>query len=134
MERQDRLLTRDWQLYDGHHVVYQPKRMSPYELQREAFRAMKRFYSLRECAKMLVGIDFVKFLARLNWNLVRGRWHRAKWQVETRARKWLYTAYGHFLIRRVEAASKEWTQALAGVARRIRQSLKPPPGKVEDNA
>lgn len=134
LEQQGRLLTRDWQLYDGHHVVYQPCRLSPYELQRETFRAMKRFYSLRECAKMLVGVDFVKFLARLNWNLIRGRWHRAKWQVETRVRKWVYTAYGHFLIRRIEAASKEWTRTLADIARRIRQSLKPPPGKVEDNA
>jgi len=133
LERQDRLLTRDWQLYDGHHVVYQPRKVSPYELQREAFRAMKRFYSLRECAKMLVGIDFAKFLVRLNWNLLRGRWSRAAWQIETRARKWLYTAYGHFVIRRVEAASKEWTQALAGLARRLRGSLKTP-GKVEDNA
>lgn len=134
LERQGRLLTRDWQLYDGHHVLYQPSRISPYELQRETFRAMRRFYSLRECAKMLVGIDFARFLVRLNWNLARGRWQSAKWQFETRLRKWVYTAYGRFLIRRIEAASKDWTKALADIARRIGQSLKPPPGKVEDNA
>lgn len=134
LEQQDRLLTRDWQLYDGHHVVYQPKSMSPYELQKEAFRGMKRFYSLRECVRMLIGLDFVKFLAKLNLNLFRGRWRRARWEIESRARKWAYTAYGHFLIRRVEAANKEWTQALANVKRRMRESLKPPHGKVEDNA
>lgn len=133
LERQNRLLTRDWQLYDGHHVVFAPRKMSAYELQREAFRAMKRFYSLRECVKMLVGLDFVKFVAKLNWSLLRGRGRRAKWEFDSRARKWAYTGYGHFLIRRVEAASKEWTQVLAGVARRIRGSRKPLE-KVEDNA
>lgn len=39
------ILTRDWSLYDGHHVVHQPRRMSPYELQVGAMRAMRRFYS-----------------------------------------------------------------------------------------
>lgn len=39
------LLTRDWSLYDGHHVVHQPRKMSPYELQVGAMRAMRRFYS-----------------------------------------------------------------------------------------
>ena len=146
LERQDRLLTRDWQLYDGHHVVFQPHEMSPYELQREAFRGMKRFYSLRECVRMLVGLDFLKFLAKLNLNLLKGKWRRARWEIERRARRWAYSAYGHFLIRRVEAANKEWTQALARLTRRMlhcwsgtpgprpTMQLKPPPGKVEDNA
>lgn len=124
LERQDRLLTRDWQLYDGHHVVYQPQRMSPYELQREAFRAMKRFYSVIECIRMLVGLDFVKFLGKLNWNLLLGRWHRAKWELESRGRQWLYRAYGHILIRRFEAANKERTKALAELTRGIRASLR----------
>ena len=134
LERQDRLLTRDWQLYDGHHVVYQPNRLSPYELQREAFRAMKRFYSLRECARMLVGLDFVKFLGKLNWNLILGRWRRAKWELESRTRQWLYRAYGHILIRRFEAANKERTKALAELTRGIRASLGSSSGKAEDNA
>lgn len=137
LERQDRLLTRHWELYDGHHVVFQPREMSPHELQHEAFRAMKRFYSLKVCVRMLVGLDSLVFLAKLNLNLLRGKWSRARWEIERRARRWAYAAYGHFLIRRVEAASKEWTQALAKVTRRIqgiRDNLKPPPGKVEDNA
>jgi hypothetical protein len=35
----------DWQLYDGHHVVHQPRRMSPYELQIAAIKATQKFYS-----------------------------------------------------------------------------------------
>jgi radical SAM superfamily enzyme YgiQ (UPF0313 family) len=35
----------DWQLYDGHHVVHHPRRMSPYELQVAAIKATQKFYS-----------------------------------------------------------------------------------------
>ena len=41
----DRLLTDDWSLYDGHHVVMRPAQMSPLELQLGVLRAMRRFYS-----------------------------------------------------------------------------------------
>lgn len=40
------ILTKDWSLYDGHHVVHQPRRMSPYELQMAAIKGMQKFYSL----------------------------------------------------------------------------------------
>ena len=35
----------DWEVYDGHHVVHQPRRMSPYELQVAAIKATANFYS-----------------------------------------------------------------------------------------
>ena len=41
-----RIFTNNWSLYDGHHVVYWPKRMSPLELQEAAFEAHQRFYRL----------------------------------------------------------------------------------------
>ena len=41
-----RLVIRDWSFYDGHHVVYEPKLMTPYELQLEVMRAHSEFYSL----------------------------------------------------------------------------------------
>jgi len=47
MEAQGRLLTRNWELYDGHHVVFQPNRMSPEELQEETVKAHRKFYSFR---------------------------------------------------------------------------------------
>lgn len=130
MESEDRLLTREWHLYDGQHVVYQPKKMSPYELQREAFKGMKRFYNLRECMRMVFGLDFIKFAARLNANIVLGRWRAAKRQVDTRVLKWFYRAYGHFLLRRWEAANKdigERIKALAEKARALRAGKPPSP-------
>ena len=47
LEAEDRLLTRNWELYDGHHVVFQPTQISPEELQEETVRAHQRFYSFR---------------------------------------------------------------------------------------
>jgi radical SAM superfamily enzyme YgiQ (UPF0313 family) len=48
------ILTRDWSLYDGHHVVHQPRKMSPYELQVGAMKAMKKFYSWGTIARSLL--------------------------------------------------------------------------------
>ena len=42
-----RIFDKRWQLYDAHHVVYQPALMTPYELQMEILRGCMRFYSLR---------------------------------------------------------------------------------------
>lgn len=42
-----RIFTKNWTLYDGHHVVFWPKQMTPYELQDTINRAHKRFYSGR---------------------------------------------------------------------------------------
>lgn len=39
------VISKNWSLYDGHHVVHQPRKMSPYELQTAAIRAMGNFYS-----------------------------------------------------------------------------------------
>jgi len=54
---QGRLLEEDWSKYSGHHVVFRPKLLSPYELQKEAaIRAMRRFYSFWQCWKF--GLQF----------------------------------------------------------------------------
>ncbi len=47
LEAQGRLLTKEWQYYDGHHVVYWPAKISPQELQEETVNAYKRFYAFR---------------------------------------------------------------------------------------
>ena len=120
MERQGRLLTNEWHLYDGQHVVYQPSKMSPYELQKETFRAMKRFYSVRECVKMLWGQEFLKFLVKLNANLLLGRWRSAKRQIDSRLLRWFYRAYGHVLLRRWEAANQDFGERLTALAQKAR--------------
>jgi len=39
------ILTNNWELYDGHHCVHQPRKISPYELQMAAMQATEQFYS-----------------------------------------------------------------------------------------
>jgi radical SAM superfamily enzyme YgiQ (UPF0313 family) len=47
MEAEGRLFDKRWQLYDGQHVVFTPRNMTPLQLQRETLRGYARFYSLR---------------------------------------------------------------------------------------
>ncbi len=43
--KEGRLLSEDWALFDGHHVVMQPAQTTPLALQMEVLRALNRFYS-----------------------------------------------------------------------------------------
>jgi radical SAM superfamily enzyme YgiQ (UPF0313 family) len=47
LETEGRLLTKDWELYDGQHVVFQPRHMSVQELQMGIETAWKHAYSWR---------------------------------------------------------------------------------------
>jgi radical SAM superfamily enzyme YgiQ (UPF0313 family) len=48
-----RILTRNWELYDGQHVVFQPKKMSVRQLQDGTEAAWKHAYSARSILKRL---------------------------------------------------------------------------------
>lgn len=50
---QSRILTRNWELYDGQHVVFQPKSMSIQELQEGHERTWKKVYSLGSIARRI---------------------------------------------------------------------------------
>ncbi len=47
LEAEGRIFTKNWSLYDGHHVVFWPKRMTPYELQEVVLHSHQRFYRAR---------------------------------------------------------------------------------------
>ncbi len=77
LEREDRLFTKRWELYDGMHVVFEPAKMSPFELQRTMIRAMAGFYSLKECIGNILHLKFFNASLRYTgWRIVR-RWRRA---------------------------------------------------------
>ncbi len=82
LEEQGRLLTRDWNLYDAHHVVFKPEQISPYDLQKATIQAFKKFYSLSYVFNNLftTGIRSVAFRAL-------GFWMVRKWERENR---WYY--------------------------------------------
>ena len=49
-----RICFDDWALYDAHHVVFRPARMSIMELQKAQIESHKRFYSIRSSMKNLL--------------------------------------------------------------------------------
>ena len=53
LEAEGRILTRNWELYDAQHVVFQPARMSVRELQTGVEAAWKYAYSWRSIARRL---------------------------------------------------------------------------------
>jgi radical SAM superfamily enzyme YgiQ (UPF0313 family) len=54
LKAEGRIFTENWSLYDGHHVVFWPKNMTPYELQDAVLRAQRRFYTARK----MVSLDY----------------------------------------------------------------------------
>lgn len=53
-----RIFNHDWSKYDAHHVVFEPKKMSSYELQIETIKAMKSFYTYG---------SMIKYMFLCNW-------------------------------------------------------------------
>ena len=69
------VISKNWQFYDGHHVVHQPRRMTPYELQVGAIDAMAKFYSWRGIAqKFLKGDTYYAAIRYFGKRLIRDWW------------------------------------------------------------
>ena len=72
-----RIFDKRWQLYDAHHVVFEPKLMSPYELQMEVLRGCMRFYSLRAWLRSIFALQFTRQLLWHWWGMMIIRsWRR----------------------------------------------------------
>ncbi|HTT78782.1 MAG TPA: radical SAM protein [Stellaceae bacterium] len=53
MQREGRIVSYDWTMYDQGHVVYRPQRMTPEDLGRGGMDAYRRFYSAGSIARRL---------------------------------------------------------------------------------
>jgi radical SAM superfamily enzyme YgiQ (UPF0313 family) len=70
--KNNRIVNYDWSLYDAHHALFQPKRMSFYELQTETMKATRDFYSFWEIAKRAVRLDvFSVIIKAYGWRLTK---------------------------------------------------------------
>ncbi len=65
LQRTGRLHTGDWPLYDTHHVVFRPSKMSAYALQMETLRAQGSFYSVGRSLSSAVSGQGYNALIRL---------------------------------------------------------------------
>ncbi len=75
-EKEDRIIIKDWQYYDMMNVVFQPKNMTPWELEKEFFNAVKNFYTFSGAIKTFKTFGFEAGMRRL------GLWIAAKFGVK----------------------------------------------------
>ena len=76
LTREDRILLTDWSLYDGHHVVFTPRNISPQELQGMQVRSHWRFYSWPRSLISLLKMKFVRTGIYIYARRINAQWHR----------------------------------------------------------
>ena len=76
MKHQNRLITTDWSKYDMAHAVYQPKNMTPEELEEMFVEANRKFYSIPSMFKRLIAKrKSLTIFIPMNWGF-RSAWKR----------------------------------------------------------
>jgi radical SAM superfamily enzyme YgiQ (UPF0313 family) len=87
-----RILTRNWELYDGQHVVFQPAAMTVAELQDGTERAWRHAYSWRSMARRLRhspasrATALAANLGYRHYGRNLGRFYNCDWVVDSRLR------------------------------------------------
>lgn len=75
MQKEKRIISYNWNLYDGHYVTILPKRLTPYQLQVGIIKAMRQFYTIPRAIKALLRGDYIN--AALNllaiWFINKGK-------------------------------------------------------------
>jgi len=88
LKQQKRIFTHDWNLYDGQHVVFNPKLLSAKQLQLNVARAYAKFYSLSKFFSLLVRLRFRNAMFRfIGYRIVR------EWIRRNHSMHWLRRAY-----------------------------------------
>ncbi|MCK4846313.1 MAG: radical SAM protein [Deltaproteobacteria bacterium] len=72
--KEDRIISRDWTLYDAHHVVFKPKLMTYYELQYETTKATKAFYSRWQIIKRAIKFDIWPMIIKAYGRRMSRQW------------------------------------------------------------
>ena len=87
MLREERLLHRDWDLYDTRHTVFRPARLSPQELEEGYWRAYDSFY--RWSAILRGAAAKPSWLGRLRHVAYAGGWKKMEplWDLVIRAKR-----------------------------------------------
>lgn len=90
IEKEGRITSRNWDLYDTRHVVFQPARLAPGELEAGYWRAYREFYSWKAIARSAWVQD--GWSERLRHLAYAGGWKKCEplWDVAIRARRVTY--------------------------------------------
>ena len=73
LQAEGRIFTKNWSLYDGHHVVFWPKNMTPFELQDAVLRAQRRFFTARKLVAFKYDTPMVR-MHQLQGYLITRAW------------------------------------------------------------
>ncbi|MCK5351350.1 hypothetical protein KAJ77_02160, partial [bacterium] len=76
LTREGRILLTDWSLYDGHHVVFAPRNISPQDLQSMQVRSHWRFYSWPRSFLSLLKMKFVRTGIYIYARRINARWQQ----------------------------------------------------------
>lgn len=84
LNREKRIFSRDWNLYDGQHVVFSPRLLSAKQLQLNVLKAYTKFYSLSRSFTLLFKLSFRNALLRfMGYRIVR------EWVERNSSMRWL---------------------------------------------
>ena len=87
LEAQKRIFTKDWNLYDGQHIVFKPKLISARDLQLSVLKAYTKYYSVWTAASLLMRMNFRNGMLRFMGYFIVKEW---KWN--NRKFSWLSSA------------------------------------------
>jgi radical SAM superfamily enzyme YgiQ (UPF0313 family) len=107
-EVQGRLLHRNWNYYDGMHVVFRPRGLAPAELLKEAFAAHSRFYSIRRTA-----LEFLRTVFNVSFDAFVWNFSRAK---RYDFNNFFLRVGARFIIWKYAAINREYARYLEGAA------------------
>ena len=91
LKAENRILTEDWSLYDGQHVVFEPRNMSPDELLHDTGRAWKKTYQYKSIARRVLGSGTrmtISVAANLGYRFYANnldKFYTCDWQLAPRA-------------------------------------------------
>jgi len=76
LEREGRIFSKDWDLYDGQHVVFRPKLLSAKELQTNVLKAYSGFYSLSRFLALFLKLRLRNALFNLMGCVIIRNWKK----------------------------------------------------------
>lgn len=86
LEREGRIFTKDWSLYDGQHIVFKPKLLSARELQVNIVKAYSKFYAITRSLSLFIRFRFRNALFNLMGCSIVREWsrinHKMAWLLE----------------------------------------------------
>ena len=91
LKAENRILTEDWSFYDGQHVVFEPRNMSPHELLHHTGRAWKKTYQYKSIARRVLGSGTrmtISVAANLGYRFYANnldKFYTCDWQLALRA-------------------------------------------------